>query len=258
MISYRAPAVTRAMMILEYLAWHEEASFTEIHTSLDLPKSSTYGILAILEEGGYIQRSVEKDVYTLGLKLVELGSLAASRINIRREAKPFLEQLMKLTRFTANLSILDGLHMVYIDKIEPQSFIKLNSWIGKRQDLHCTAIGKVLLAYQPEKKMEDILGRMGFKRHTDSTITDKEKLKVHLWAVRQQGYALDDQENEHDIRCVAVPVFGSEGMIVAAISLSGLASQINDSKVTELVDILKENVNKLSQVMGYNVPQKYY
>ena len=198
----------RALDIIEYIARRQEASFTEIYTELGLPKSSTYQILGTLAERGYVRHSGDSTKYSLGLKLFEMGSQAVTRLDIRTEGAPVLQELVDQINQTAHLGILDGIEGVYLVKVEGTSPVRLYSWEGKRLSLHCTAMGKVLMAFQEPGAQADLLDRITLTQSTEHTITDRARLVEHLKMVRQRGWALDDQENEPTsdasaLRCAA-------------------------------------------------------
>jgi DNA-binding IclR family transcriptional regulator len=244
---YEVPAISRALDILEYLYKKKEATFTNIYAELGLPKSSAYSILTTLESRGYIRRFAQGGSYGLGLRLFELGNLAASRIDIRKETLPFLMELAIKTNQTCHLGVLDETEGVYMEKVESSRPVIMNSWLGKRLSLHSTSIGKVLLAWQNKQKLEQILNEIVLHRYTSKTIILREELREHLAVVREQGYALDDEENEPEIRCVAGPVFDINGEIIAAISISGLTTQMNLDRLPELIDQVKDTTRSLSR-----------
>jgi DNA-binding IclR family transcriptional regulator len=252
--AYRVPAVTRTLDILEYLSKNEEASLTQIHQDLNLAKSTSYGILLTLEDRGYIRKGISGK-YQLGLKLYELGVKARERIDYVKEAYPILKELAEKTGLTCNFGVLDGDVAVYLEKIDAPSPIRLNSWKGKRMPLHCTALGKALLAFQNLPETIEILERLELTKLTNRTITDKDTLLSQLLKIKKDGYAIDDQENEIDITCIAVPVFDQTNKAVGAISLSGLASRMTPEKIQETIVYLKLACNSISEKIGVKLPK---
>lgn len=247
---YQPPAVVRALEIIDFIASKKETSFTEIFSQLGLPKSTTYQILTTLSDQGYVRRQGDSTKYSLGFKLFELGNRAVARIDIRAEAMPILRELVERTNETCHLGILDGTEGVYLAKVEGTRPVRIYSWEGKRLFLHCTAMGKALLAWQPPEKFKGLIERIELTRPTERTITDRKKLVEHLEMVSERGWTLDDQENEADIRCVAAPIHNIEGEVSAAISISGLASQFNGEYLNELSKIVRAACEKLSQRIG--------
>jgi len=247
---YTVPAISRALDVLEFLGANQSVSFTEIHSRLGFPKSSTYQLLSTLEARGYIRRSGDKNRYELGLRLFELGNLSVSRLNVRSESLPVLRELAAATNETVHIGILDGAEGVYLAKVESSRPIRIHSWEGKRIPLHSSSMGKVLLAWKPDDQVSDILSHVDLPKNTGKTITDRELLKAHLKTVRHEGWALDDQENEPDVRCLGAPVFDIEGNVIAAVSLSGSATQMKDEAIPGLLDFLLDGAERISERLG--------
>jgi len=254
--NYQVPALARALDILEFIAQRREASFTEIFTCLGLPKSSTYQLLGTLAGRGYVRHAGDSSRYSLGFKLFELGNQAVSGLDIRAEALPILHKLVEQTKETCHLGVLDGVEGVYLAKLEGSQPVRLNSWEGKRLFLHCTAMGKALLAFQDEDAREQLIAEAGLKPMTENTITDPELLRSHLALVRERGWALDDQENEPHIRCVGAPVRDIHDKVVAAISISGLATRFDGEYLLTIAELVRRAADELSQRLGRNGNEK--
>lgn len=252
--NYLVPAVMRMLDVFEFLSRNQDASFENIYTELGIPKSSAYQLLLTLESRGYLRRVGDGKGYSLGLRLFELGTLSVSQLNIRAEAMPILRDLMLKTNQTCHLGILEGTEGVYLVKIEGNQPVRINSWEGKRIAFHSTSMGKVLLAWQDEENIDEILNQTTVARFTEKTITDRKELKKHLQMTRKRGWALDDQENEADIRCVAAPVRHITGTVIAAISVSGLATRLNDEVLPEVSELVMNAAIQLSAKMG-NQPE---
>ncbi|HDR15193.1 MAG TPA: IclR family transcriptional regulator [Desulfobacteraceae bacterium] len=247
---YTVPAISRALDVLEFLGTNPCVSFTEIHSSLGVPKSSIYQLLSTLESRGYVRRSGDGNRYELGLRLFELGNLSVSRLNVRSESLPVLRELAAATNQTVHIGILDGAEGVYLAKVESSRPIRIHSWEGKRIPLHSSSMGKVLLGWKPDDQTSDILADIDLPKNTEKTITDRDLLMAHLRTVRQKGWALDDQENEPDVRCLGAPVFDIEGSVIAAVSLSGSVTQMNDEALPGLLDSLLDGAKKISERLG--------
>ena len=247
---YLVPAVMRSLDVLEFLGINEDASFEDIYTEIGIPKSSAYQLLLTLESRGYLRRVGEGKRYSLGLRLFELGNQSVSQLNIRTEAIPILRDLMLKTNQTCHLGVLEGTEGVYLAKVEGSQPIRLNSWEGKRIAFHCTSMGKVLLAWRDEESIDEMLNQTTLTGLTEKTITDRNELKKHLQMIRKRGWALDDEENEPDIRCVAAPVRHITGTVIAAISVSGLATRLNDEVLPEVSEQVMNAAIQLSAKMG--------
>jgi DNA-binding IclR family transcriptional regulator len=246
---YQVPAVVRAIEILEFIGQNGEKSFTEIYTHLNFPKSSTHQILQTLRSLGYVRQSGESPNFALGLKLLELGSRTAEQLDIRKEALPILKELSIQTNLTCHLGILDGTAAVYLAKVESLQPVRLNSWEGKRSNLHSSALGKILTAWLEEEDVDDILSQIKFTPNTPNTITDPKGFKRHLQLVRKQGWSLDNEENEPMVQCIGAPVWNIKGEVCAAISASGLARQ-SAKQIQKLAKTVILAANDLTNRIG--------
>ena len=250
--------IERASSILDILGQSPHGiTIRELSSRIKLPKATTHRLLSSLSYFGYVRQDARTRDYFLGFKLVELGQLLLDQLDLRREAEPFLRELAEKTRETVHMVFLDRNEIVYIDKVETEqhtSGLKMASRVGLRNPVHSCAVGKVLMADLPEEVLEHFIKGIELSKRTENTITDLFHLKEHLKLVRKQGYAVDDEENEKGIRCVAAPIFNETGKVVSAISISGPAFRVT-KKVVQ--DILKKEVmetaGKISQRLGWFV-----
>ncbi len=221
---------------------------------LVVPKSSLHLILTALEGRGYLQKNVHTRRYRFGLKLINLGGTALSNLELRDEAKPFLENLMRGTELTAHMAVLDRNQAVIVEKIEAPGLIRIATWIGGQLPLHCTALGKALLAFLPDHEMERRIRTSGPKRHNNRTIVSINALKQELAKVRRLGYSIDDEEDEIGCRCIGAPVFDSTRTVVATVSVSGTTSQIPVDGMDTLGTLVKHTAASISSYTGYGGP----
>lgn len=248
--------IERVSSILDTLGQNPKGmSIRELSSKVHLPKGTIHRLLSSLSYFGYVRQDPKTRNYFLGLKLVELGNLLLSQLDLRKEAEPFLRDLAERTKETVHMVFLDRDEIVYIDKVELDhnpSGLKMASRIGLRNPAHSCAVGKILLSYLPEEELDRIIQEKGLLKRTENTITDPQILKAHLKTVRAQGYAVDDEENERGIRCVAAPIFNESGKPVAAISISGPAFRITKKVIQEtLRKEVVETALKISQRLGY-------
>jgi IclR family KDG regulon transcriptional repressor len=204
-------------------------SIRDLSVKLRLPKGTIHRLLSSLAYFGYVRQDPKTRNYFLGLKLVELGNLLLSQLDLRKEAEPFLRDLVERTKETVHMVFLDRNEIVYIDKVETDHSpggLRMASRVGLRNPAHSCAVGKVLLSYLSEDELNHIIEEKGLPKRTENTITDPIRLKEQLKIVRIQGYAIDDEENERGIRCVAAPIYNEVGKAVAAVSISGPAFRI--------------------------------
>lgn len=224
---------------------------TELGKRLDVDKSTAYRLVATLEDRGYVIQDPETAKYRLGLKIVELGGIILDKIEIRREAAPFLKELVRETNEAVHLAVLMDDEVVYIDQERSPAVITVNTGVGRRALVHCTATGKVLTAFLPDERLERIIKHKGLPRFTPRTITSPEALRIHLAGVRDQGYAVDDEELTPGVRCVAVPVRNHRGKIVATIGISGPSSRISLEQIPHLAGIARRVGDKISGKLGW-------
>lgn len=244
------PAVDKALSVLELLA-QSRSGFTlgELTRRMSLPKSSVHCLLLTLERRGYLHRN-EKSRYLFGLKLFGLANMALSGIGLREKALPFLKALMARTRFTVHLAMMEQGEAVLIEKVEPPNVYKLATWLGKRMDVHCTSLGKALIAHLPEAEVEVLVRDRGLPRHNENTICSLRRLKDELARARNTGYALDDEEDEVGARCIGAPVFDAEGKVIAAVSVSGTTAQITSENLAAVAEQVKDCAASITAVLA--------
>jgi IclR family acetate operon transcriptional repressor len=250
-------AVERALAMLEAVAQEPDGlSNAEISRKLKIPKSSASYILRTLEKQAYLKRDTETGKYRVGLKILSLSRGALSGIDVREVALPVMRHLMEKTNLTCHLAILDGPEAVYIEKVEPQGFIRMDTWVGRRMRVHATSVGKALVAHIPQERLEKILADSGMEKRTPKTITTVPRLLKDLEKVRAQGYAVDDEENNMGARCLGAPVFNQSGAIEASIGLSGTTNQVNAQTMPRILEALKDAARHVSMQLGYRVPHR--
>lgn len=243
------PALERGLLILEHLAKSRNGvTLAHLTQKLQLPRSTSHAILLTFQRCGYVQRDEETGRYRLGFRLHALANMALSGISLRGHAAPHLYQLMRNIGLTVHLAILEEGEAILIDRIEPPGAPRLATWVGKRMGLHCTALGKALIAKLPENELSDMIRRQGMMRYNENTIASMKKLRMACDSVLQLGYAIDDEEEEIGIRCIGAPVLNNMGEVVAAISISGTKNQIPDISIKALM--VKETARALSSQLA--------
>jgi DNA-binding IclR family transcriptional regulator len=249
-------AVERALGMLEAIAQEPEGlSNAEISRKLQIPKSSASYILRTLVQRSYLNRDPQTGKYRVGLKILSLSRGALSGLDVREVALPIMRHLMEKTNLTCHLAILDGPEAVYIEKVEPQGFIKMDTWVGRRMRVHATSVGKALVAYIPQDRLEAILSS-GMEKRTSRTITTVPRFLKELDRVRTQGYAVDDEENNMGARCVGAPIFNQTGTIEASLGLSGTTQHVNAQTMPRIVEALKDAARHISMQLGYRAPHR--
>lgn len=250
---YLIPMLERSMRVLELLSEAEEGlSLAELCQRLAAPKSSVFNILATLEEAGYLRAVNTTGKYTLTAKLFHIGSPAIQRLDPKRTLYPYLVELVELTGETANLGILDGREALYIESVPGSSRVRVAVTPGERLDLHCTALGKTLLAFLDTVQADELLAGRPLPRRTPNTITDRASLTAQLALIRERGYAIDDEEDNLDIRCIGAPIRDYTGRVTAAVSITAPKHRLSDTLITEKAGLVMAMAARMSQALGYD------
>jgi DNA-binding IclR family transcriptional regulator len=229
----------------------EGIGVTELATELNLNKSSIFRLLSTLASHGFIEQDEETKRYKLGYRYLELSSVLLDSIDIRKEATPYLKELEKLSNEVIHLVVYDHGEVIYIEKLEGSETLRTHSQVGKRAPMHCTSVGKVILAYLPSREAMDIIEQKGLPKHTENTITDKEVFMNKLVEIKKQGYGLEFEENEVGITCIAAPIFNYRGDIVAAVSISGASIRMNEDRLEEFQKEIVKVGKKISKRLGH-------
>lgn len=224
---------------------------TELAKQIGINKSSVYRILSTLAHYGYVEQDEETGRYKLGYKFLDISSKLLESIDLRAEAKPFLLELERFTNEVIHLVVYDQGEVVYIEKLEGNQTLRMHSKVGKRAPMHCTSVGKAILAHLPVPVVLDIIERKGLPMHTNHTITNKDKFLEELSQVKEKGYALDLEENEYGITCIAVPIFDHLGKVIAAISISGPTMRMTDERMAILKEKMLDAGQKISARLGW-------
>ncbi|MGQ9585394.1 MAG: IclR family transcriptional regulator [Anaerolineae bacterium] len=248
---YRIDAAGKVLDILEFLSEHRGAfGLPELSRSVGIPKPTLFRYMVTLEERGYVTKNSDSK-YTLGLRILQLSNSALGHMTIHEVALPHMRELLERFQETVNLAVLEGHEIVYIEILESPRAFKMSSHVGGREIPHSTSLGKAILAYLPEAQMERIIRTTGLPRYTANTICSLPRFREELAAVRERGYAIDNEENQEGARCVGVPVFDRRGCPIAAISISGPALRFSNKEEEEMGRALLEVSAKISRQIGH-------
>lgn len=240
----------RVLRVFELLAQHPEGlTIKEISETLSFPQSSTSGLIETLFKNSYLKTD-EFRKYTLGPKLIQLGSVARDSLEISAQGTPYLKQLMEEVQETVFMAALDHSELSYLVKMNSNRSIQTTAEPGKSKPLYCTGLGKAFLTFLPQQKREEILSGLKLEPITQKTITNKETLVQQLELFATLGYSIDDEENEEGLYCLAAPVYGVEHAIQAAISVAGPKERMLKQK-EHIVKKLLETALKISNSIGY-------
>jgi IclR family KDG regulon transcriptional repressor len=251
---YIIQAVSHALDLLEQFHGEvDELGVTELSKRLKLHKNNVFRLLATLESRGYIEQNKATENYRLGLKSLELGQTFIKQMGLLRQAKPILERLVKDCNETSYVAIFKEGYVVYLDVVETDLTVRVVSRVGSRLPAHCTAAGKVHLAFMSDEELEALFPEHQLKAYTSKTITDRDALKAELKKVVDQGYALDNEELDPGVRCVAGPIRDYTRRIVGAVSVSGPSMRFTDERIEkELIPLVMQASQDLSTRLGFH------
>jgi len=258
-----AKAVVKTMRILEYLSHERSVGIIELTRRVSahangeqMNKSTVYRFLSSLKELGFVRQDPETERYSLTLKLFEIGMCVLDRLDLWREADPVLKEIAQLTGETIHLATLDDKSLVYLGKIESTKTLRVSmmSRVGQTAPTHCTGIGKTLLAHLPPSRLSEILAKERLLRYTPKTLTRRVDLDRELASIREKVYAIDNEEHETGVRCVAAPVRDNKGTVCAAVSVSVPTVRFPDEEIPRYRDIIVQAAGEISRRIGYRAP----
>lgn len=246
-------SIERALSLLEAMGDSRgEVGLAELSKRVSLHASTTHRILATLVGRGYARQNPDSGRYALGTKALHLAESYLGQMDLRRLVRPVLERLSQETGETATLVILDRQEALYLDKVESPQSLRIFSRIGRRAPLHCTAVGKVLLAFRPKGEADALLGRGPLERLARHTITSVTQVRRELEKVRDQGFALDREECEEGACCIAVPIRNARGDVEAALGLSAPTTRLTPRRMEELIPIMLRTGREVSAQLGFS------
>ena len=241
-------SVVKAFTLLDaFIGDKKEWGVRELAKKTGYNKSTTYRLLSTLETLGALQKN-DEDKYLLGLKLFELGNLVSIHKSLRKQSRVPLEQIASEIKETVHFGVLDKNQVLYLNKTESPQGLKVSTQIGSYQKAYCTAIGKVLLAFSSEKVLADYMNTVVLEACTEHTITDKDLLLKELHKIKEQHYALDMEELELGLICIAIPVFNKQKEIVASISVSGPSSRFKLEKIDGYLKIIERGAKAIELI----------
>lgn len=244
-------SVDNALRVVELLSGENpELGVSEISKSLNLGKSTVHRLLITLERRGLIVQNPATSKYKLGIKIVHLGAGVLRQLNIIHESRPYLGELSRITGESAHLALYSQGEITFVDKVTGNKVALMGSTIGLKKPAYCTATGKVLLANLSKNEQEEYLERVDLLQFTPNTIKDVKELRRQLLQIKSNGHAEDQQESEEGLVCFAAPIRDISGTVIAAASVSGAASRMNEHKQT-LVPLVKNTAQNISQACGW-------
>ncbi|PYX33560.1 MAG: hypothetical protein DMG80_05740 [Acidobacteria bacterium] len=248
---YNITALQRGLRLLELFTQFERGLTTmQVARLSGLPVSTTHRFLVNLESSGFLNCSAS-GVYHLGLACFAVGQAALGQLDVRRLSLPYLVELNQQTRETIHLTVRHGLTAVYVEKIDSPEQLRIHSRIGAAVPLHCTAVGKVMLAYMPDQEREYVLRQLDLKRMTANTVGSLQELQSELQRVRKNGYACDLEEHELHIRCIAAPIRNHTGAVQSSLSITAPLFRMPVTRLRQLAPLIQDAGSRVSAELGY-------
>jgi IclR family KDG regulon transcriptional repressor len=245
-------SVLKTLDILECLASSEQPLSTQqVAQQCGLSRPTAYRHLVTLLTRDYVEIGLDGGRFQIGARVLGLSKSFLDRLDLPDIAKAGMRELNQVSKETVYLGILDGTEILYVGKVDSPQQVRMHCVIGTRNPLHCTALGKAILAFLPSEERDALLNQITLTARTANTITDRPALEENLSLVRAQGYAIDDMEIEEGIRCVSAPVFDHTGYVVAAISTSGPAFRLSLARIHELSKAAIKASRAISSKLGY-------
>ncbi len=242
----------KVLDIIETISDLGHAGIRELSTKTGFPPPTIHRVLATLLERGYLKQDPVSKAYALSFQFLQLGTKVQQQFNLTSIARPHLERLMAETRESVNLAVQDGDHVVYLDSAHSNySMLQLFTQPGARVPLYATGVGKVFLSRWAEKDVHEYLKRTDLIRFTARTLIEPEGLLSELERIRDRGYAVDDEEMEDGVRCVAAPIRDHNAVNTAAVSISGTTVRMTRDRIDELGRKVKTCAGAISREMGY-------
>lgn len=249
-------SVLKVFNILQALGEQKEIGVSELSQRLMMSKATTYRFLQTMKMLGYISQQGEADKYSLTLKMFELGAKSLEYVDLVSLAEKPMRHLSEQTHETIHLGTLDEHSIIYVHKIDSSYSLRMHSKIGRKNPLHSTAIGKILLSERDEQFIRDTFDGIPFKKSTENTLENINQLFAELEKVKHQHYGEDNEEQETGLRCIAAPIYDRFGNIIAGVSISLPTIRFDETKKSYYVKLLQQAGKHISQQLGYkNYPE---
>lgn len=244
-------SLLRAANILEIISDNGEAGIAELSRKMNLSKSTIYRLISTLEEAGFLFQNPTTKKYYCSLKLFRLGKKAFLQNDLRSLVNPYLKKLMSEVKETAVLGTLDNGDVIYLDKAVYPQEIQLPSFVGNRSPVHCTGVGKAILAHLPENEQIELLQNKELKAYTKNTITNLDELFDDLKQIYKRGYSISNEERIPGTVAIAVPLRNYKGEVIAAIAIHGFINQITPDRIEPLGNTVLKTSREINELLGF-------
>jgi IclR family KDG regulon transcriptional repressor len=248
-------SIDRAISLLDALSEAEgPQALRDLGRAAEVPSTTARRLLLTLISHRFVTQDEETRLYSRGPRLFESAYRIMGNLDLRTQAGPTLDRLNRETGLTVHLAILAEGEVVYIDKREANEPVRMYSAVGKRAPVHCTALGKALIAYLHEEELRKIVKAKGLARYTENTITTWKRLREHLTRVRERGFSQDRAEQQDRIYCIGAAIRDDSGKVVGSISLTGAVYSHEISQLERLAPVLMQAAEEISGRLGYVAP----
>lgn len=251
---YLRTSLKKAFQVLDLFSTETTSlRLSDISKLLNVSSSSLFPTLYTLEQFGYLKRDGNRR-YSLGLKLLERTNVLLNSLDLRDKAKPHLKDLADTCQANAHLAIRNGWNVLYLEREVASPDVVFSHILGRQAPVHCTALGKALIAHEPDEIVQDFLNDAELAANTPNTIVDPRHLQTALTEIGSQGYAVDNEELHEGVMCVAAPVFDYENQVIAAVSISFPKTETMTQQLEYLAECTTEAAREISRSMGAQLP----
>ena len=245
-------SVQKAFLIIEELDSAGELSLGELSERLVMDKATIHRLLQTIKDSGYVNQNKENRKYSNSFKFLEIGNRVLEKTSTKSIARPFIEKLAYQTKETINLGVLVGTSIIYIDKIESLSTIKVGLNIGTGVPVYCSGMGKALMAFMPKENLNHLLDNITYIKHTKNTIVEQSMIMKALDRIKKEGYSIDDEEYVDGLICFGAPIFSFNGRPIAAISIACPKYRYDEKEhFNKYANMLLETANEISKRLGF-------
>jgi len=249
-------ALDRGLQLLAIVAKENKTTLTELALRVGMPASTAHRLLVTLQKRGFVDFDTATQEWMIGIEAFRTGSSFVQRTSLVEAGRDVMRQLMEETGETANLGIGDEGDVVFISQIETPNPIRAFFSVGTRGPMHCSGIGKALLAEMPRDKVERILQKKGLEEFTSKSLTSPDALFADLESTRRRGWSYDDEERHYGMRCIAAPIHNFHGEAIAGISISGPAARLPDEMISELGPKVRRAATEVTRLLGGQLSQQ--
>jgi IclR family acetate operon transcriptional repressor len=254
--SGQVQSLSRALWLMNALAECPQGlSLSEVAHRVQLPTSTAHRLLTTLQNERYVRFESERSAWLIGVQAFQVGSTFVRSRDIVAMARPYMRRLMEESGETVNLAMSDNTDVIYLAQVECHKMMRAIAGPGGRAHMHCSGVGKALLAYAPSHVVEDLASRSGLPRETPKTISDLQALQQDLVKIKKLGYAVDDEENAVGLRCVASIIFDEHAEPLAGLSVSGPAARMTDARIPVLGGLVSMIAGEITREVGGSLPE---